>query len=160
MARRSQDTVSKLWNEEVIVPSFDFVTLASLECFAHKRLLISVCLLEWMNEGTWPHWVFEIESVNEGLWLESVSIYPNLPSSIYSKYQLLLRSLGHWADILSRSSIYTGSASVNSTNCRSKKYFKRNSRKFQKQNLNLLHTGNYLYGTYIILGIVSILEMI
>ena len=34
------------------------------------------------------------------------------------------------------------------------------SRKFQKQNLNLLHAGKYLHSIYVVLGIISKLEMI
>ena len=51
------------------------------------------------------------------------------------------------------------SASVDSTNL-DFKMFEKNSEISKKQNLNLLHTSNYLHSTYIVLGIVSNLEMI
>ena len=34
------------------------------------------------------------------------------------------------------------------------------SESFQKQNMNLLHAGNFLYNIYIVLGIISNLEII
>ena len=40
------------------------------------------------------------------------------------------------------------------------KYSKINSRNFNKQNLYLPHTSNYLYSIYIVLGIMSNLEII
>ena len=34
------------------------------------------------------------------------------------------------------------------------KYLKKNQESFEKQNLNLLHTGNYLHNSYIALNII------
>ena len=38
------------------------------------------------------------------------------------------------------------------------KYFK-NTESSRKQNLNLLHAGNYLYNIFIVLGVISNLEI-
>lgn len=55
-----------------------------------------------------------------------------------------------------------GSASLESTNCTLKMFKEKNSRKFpkKKQNLDLSRANNYLHTIYIVLGIMSNLEMI
>ena len=70
-------------------------------------------------------------------------------------------------NICSRSSVSVGSASVDSSNHRSKIFGKKVPESSKKQNLNLLCTGDYLHSiyivftaTYIVLGVVSNLEMI
>ena len=47
-----------------------------------------------------------------------------------------------------------------STNLGSKIFGKKNPTSSKKQNLNLLHAGNYLHSIYIVLGIIGNLEMI
>ena len=48
----------------------------------------------------------------------------------------------------------------NSTNHGSKIFKKKNSRKFQKAKIEFVILSNYLHGVYIVLGILSNLEMI
>ena len=48
----------------------------------------------------------------------------------------------------------------NSTNHGSKILKKKNSRKFQKAKIEFVILSNYLHGVYIVLGILSNLEMI
>ena len=61
---------------------------------------------------------------------------------------------------LSSDSASTDSTSVDSTKSGSKIFEKKVPKSSKKQNLNLPHTSNYLYSIYIILGIISNLEMI
>ena len=53
-----------------------------------------------------------------------------------------------------------GSASADSTNHRWKICGKKIPESATKQNLNLLHAGNYLHSIYVVLGIITDLEMI
>ena len=59
-----------------------------------------------------------------------------------------------------RPSIQASSVSLDWTNHRSKKLFVLNLESFLKQNLNLLHAGNYSHSIYIVLGIINNLETI
>ena len=57
-------------------------------------------------------------------------------------------------------SVFVGSKSTDSNNCGSKIFEKNTPEISKKQNLNLLHVGNYLHSIYIVLGIISNLDMI
>ena len=76
---------------------------------------------------------------------------------------MILKSLrfGKDPNVIWSDSLYSWpSTSADSTKLSSKISPPKNSRKFQKAKLEFLHSGKHLYRIYIILGIISNLEMI